>query len=621
MCGIAGQFGTTSASFSETALGALRHRGPDGSGTWKSGKTTLVHTRLAILDLSDAGRQPMTWESRTASVSQPPSPAQIYAIVFNGEIYNYRDLRDELEHKGEIFASGSDTEVLLRLLVHEGAACLPKLAGMFAFAFWDESSSSALLARDALGIKPLYYREQGGGLSFSSEAHVLSNENDRTDATALRDFFLWGSVPEPATLNEAVRQVPAGHFLEWKDGGSVLTKWHRSSWWGDERNRNGILGCKLGGDGSREGQKSKSGRSPDLNSPAALTRLELRASVQRHLVSDVPVGIFLSGGIDSTVILALTRELLGPTADIRTFSIGFDILALDESGLARRTADHFQTRHTEWSVTEEEGVAEIPAYLDAVDQPTIDGFNTWCVSKLVRREGVKVALSGLGGDEIFAGYSSFSSVPLFQQAFHGLGPFRPAAAWVLAHWDPGSPMRRMREFLLGNGTWLEAYHAQRGIFTATEADAMSFAMTGRKASPPDWDAGKMPDKAREIVSYLELTRYLRNQLLRDSDVFSMAHGLELRVPFVDATLLDSLQSIPARVRLRPGKQLLVEAIPELPDWIKNQPKKGFYFPFQDWLKQGFGSLLSEAQDVSPVPLRTWYRTWAVTAATRALRPM
>jgi asparagine synthase (glutamine-hydrolysing) len=597
MCGIAGQFGLSNTSFAERALAALKHRGPDGHGVWQGGQTTLVHTRLAILDLSEAGTQPMVFDGGSRGSAVRPagdsSDGHRQVLVFNGEIYNYLELRNELEAQGESFVGNSDTEVLLRLLVREGEACLPKLAGMFAFAFWDEAAGSALLARDPLGIKPLYYRQEDGALAFASETRVLRKEGDETDAQALRDFFLWGSVQEPATLNTAVRQLPAGHCLKWKNGILEIKQWHSVT------------------------RSNSKPRSPE--SAAVQTRDALLDSMRRHLVSDVPVGIFLSGGIDSTVILALTREVLGPDADIRTFSIGFDDPEFDESGLARRTAAHFGALHTEWRMTPEEGSAEIPAFLAAVDQPGIDGFNTWCVSKLARREGVKVVLSGLGGDEIFAGYSSFERVPQFRRAFQLLGPLRRLAAGILNRKEPATPWRRLGAFFDGGGSWLEAYHAKRGIFTADEATVLAETISGRSVPPANWMIADLPEHPREVVSRLEVTRYMRNQLLRDSDVFSMAHGLELRVPFVDARLLSQISGISTGQRLRKGKQLLLAAVPEVPEWIRNQPKRGFRFPFQQWLEEHFGGMLAEAQRVSPIPLKAWYRTWAVAAAIRGIR--
>lgn len=588
MCGIAGWFGPACLGDAEQLRRALQNRGPDGSGFWQGKLATMIHTRLSILDLSDAARQPMSW-----TATQAPG-SRTCTLVFNGEIYNFRELRSQLETEGETFSSGGDSEVLLRLLVKEGAACIPKLAGMFAFAFWDEASGEALLARDAYGIKPLYLRdEEDGGLAFASEAKVLQRAGDAVDQEALRDYFLWGSVQEPRTLHRAIHSLPAGHLLRWKGGKSAITRWHHA-------------------------EAPLPSPSRTRSEAAVIARHALEESIQRHLVSDVPVGIFLSGGIDSTVVLALARQILGNDADIRTFSIGFDDREFDESTLAKRTADHFRTSHTEWRMTAEEGAAEIPRFLDSMDQPGIDGFNTWCVSKLARREGMKVVLSGLGGDEFFGGYRSFDRVPRFRDLHRMSGPFRPALAAGLGKSSPGSPWRRLGEFLRGEASWQGAYHVQRGIFTQEEALQLTRALTGLDAGQaplngiPELLAGK------EAVGWLETTYYMRNQLLRDSDIYSMAHGLELRVPLVDDRLARTVATIPYRERLRRGKGLLLDAVPEIPEWVRQQPKRGFRFPFQRWVEGNFGDLLKRSQTASPVHLGTWYRTWAVAAARKTL---
>ncbi len=666
MCGIAGWFGKSIACDAASLIAALRHRGPDGEGLWQDpeGRAGLVHTRLAIIDLSETGAQPMGLgevvekglriadcglrNDQESVVSGPLSvvkeqgagsrerisdceirnekPTARYWIVFNGEIYNYRELREDLDRKGlgvrgeghgsevrdqqsvvrgqrsvvgtcdsalspqsspEDWQSNSDTEVLLRLLVREGKGALSKLAGMFAFAFYDSESGRALLARDAFGIKPLYYLERAGGLVFASEVKVLRPlvTETETAAAALRDTLLWGSVPEPATLTDGIRQLPAGCFLEWDGTAAKVGRWH----------------------------ELRFGAAPAPADPVAATRAALIESIQRHLVSDVPVGIFLSGGIDSTAVLALAREVLGPGADLRTFCIGFDDPAYDESSVARRTADRFGARHTEWRMTTEDGQAEIAGYLAAMDQPTIDGFNTWCVSKLARREGMKVVLSGLGGDELFAGYESFRQVPGFLRLHGLLRPLRPLVGAVLDRTPVGSRWRRLSAFMRGSGTALAAFHARRGIFTEPEAKELARLLTGRDAGPADWSLEDLPDDPADAVSFLELTRYMRNQLLRDSDIFSMAHGLELRVPFVDVRLFNSLAAIPASVRLRQGKQLLLEAVPEIPAWVRNQPKHGFSFPFEEWMQGKFGELLAAADKKTTVPLVTWYRRRALAA--------
>lgn len=585
MCGIAGWFGEVSFADAEEMKQGLQNRGPDGSGVWQGALATLIHTRLSILDLSDAAGQPMVWRAKATGLR--------YVMVFNGEIYNFRELRRHLEDQGERFHSDGDTEVLLRLLVKEGAAAIPKLAGMFAFAFWDEASGEALLARDAFGIKPLYLREDSDGLlAFASESRILKKAGDTVDHEALRDYFMWGSVQEPRTLQAAIRSLPAGHLLHWKDNKSVISRWHPV----DPPARNKKSNIEA----------------------AALTRQALEESIARHLVSDVPVGIFLSGGIDSTVVLALAKQILGREADIRTFSIGFDDPEFDESSLAKRTADHFRTSHTEWKMTPKEGAAEIRRFLLAMDQPGIDGFNTWCVSKLAHQEGMKVVLSGLGGDEFFGGYRSFERVPRFRHFHRMSGPLRATVATRLRKTAPGSPWRRLEEFLRSEGSWHGAYHVQRGIFTQAEAIQLTHALTG--VEPRSAELGNVPNhlKGREAVSWLETTYYMRNQLLRDSDIYSMAHGLELRVPLVDDRLAMTVSTIPQKLRLRRGKGLLLDAVPEIPEWIRRQPKRGFRFPFQSWVEGAFGDLLQRSQKASPVPLGTWYRMWAVAAARKSL---
>ncbi|MEO7931667.1 MAG: asparagine synthase (glutamine-hydrolyzing) [Chthoniobacterales bacterium] len=609
MCGIAGFFGSApAANFADRALRCLATRGPDGSGTWFSpaGDVGLIHTRLAILDLTEASRQPMAFCEKPAThvEDHAKSPGRFW-LIFNGEIYNFRELRRSLEAQGETFTTTGDTEVLLRLLIREGVACLPKLAGMFAFAFWNEDTETGLLVRDPLGIKPLYYSQSDDSVAFASECRVLRHGNDAIDPTALRDFFLWGSVPDPETLYQDIRQLSAGHLLRWSRKEITIECWHQITLKAPDPS---ILSYHFA--------HRKAARS-DFLLAADLTRVALEESISRHLVSDVPVGIFLSGGIDSTILLALTRQTLGPRADIRTFSIGFEDPEFDESELARRTAEHFGATHTEWMMSPEEGAAEVGPFLEAIDQPGIDGFNTWCVSKLAQREGLKVVLSGLGGDELFAGYQSFDQVPRYRTWRKALGPLRHALAAVLDLQEAGSPFRRLSAFFRGHGDWLHAYHVQRGIFTAEEAAELSTQLAGVPAKT-NWTVPLLPSDSKDVISLLEITRYMRNQLLRDSDVYSMAHGLELRVPFVDVRLIETLFSLPPKLRLRRGKQLLLDAVPEVPEWVRNQSKRGFRFPFERWMEGQFGDLLDTARDKSPVPLKLWYRTWAVAVAIKSI---
>jgi asparagine synthase (glutamine-hydrolysing) len=598
MCGIAGQFGNIDEGFAARALEGLIHRGPDSQGVWQSEAVLMVHTRLAIIDLAETGQQPMLilpdgkalhalqkssalLESQSLNRFSPRA-----CLIFNGEIYNYRELRKELLERGEVFHGDSDTEVLFRLLLRDGEAALPKLSGMFAFALWDFKKQEALLARDPIGIKPLYYRQESGQFSFASEVRILARDEDEFNVNAVRDYFLWGSFQEPDTCHAAIKELPAGCLLRGTAKNMQLKKWSKVSF------------------SSTHTKRQK---------PAAYVRERLEASVRRHLVSDVPVGIFLSGGLDSTAILALTRKILGDSAKIHTFSIGFQDIASDESARARRTAEFFGTEHSEWVITPEEGAQEIIPFLKAVDQPTIDGFNVWCVSKLAKESGIKVALSGQGGDELFAGYPSFRRVPILRNFHRWLGPMRGVVGALISSGGRRGQLGRLPDFLASGGGWLEAFHCQRGIFTPKDAFELARFFTGHNPDAANWALDELPDSDAEKVAYLETKKYLRNQLLRDSDAFSMAHGFELRVPMVDAQLLEELRDVPSKDRFQKNKKILQQAVPEIPDWVKGQSKKGFSFPFEKWMRMEFGQILNDACRDAPVKPSSWYQTWAIAA--------
>lgn len=597
MCGIAGWFGGASMQDPRSYAQALAHRGPDDHGVWQTEKAALIHTRLSIIDLSSSGHQPMVNEDGSKG------------LVFNGEIYNYNSLRGLLS--GCSFKGCSDTEVLFNLLIRYQDQALKHLAGMYAFAFWDEVKQVGILARDPFGIKPLYYRHDSTGvLYFSSEVRPLRHDNDQVCADRLRDTLLWGSVPAPGTIWKEIHQLPPGSFLVWERGEVKRSTFAKVQY--------GLVqsGITLTDDDSE-------GVPVDLNNRIAIihhTRAALHDSVKRHLVSDVPVGIFLSGGIDSTAVLALARNILGPEAKIHTFSIGFHDECYNEAPLTERTAVHFKTHHTTWKMKAEEGLQQLLPFLNALDLPTIDGFNTWCVSLFARREGMKVVLSGVGGDEFFAGYPSFQQVPIFHHLYHS--PLRKLIYCAIKNKPTGSAYQRLSAYLKSGGSWLHAYHAMRGIFTPEEAARLAKHISGHEpGSPPfaDSDEAQLQgSRPRSIVAHFEVTRYLRNQLLRDSDLFSMAHGLELRTPLVDARLSAALAFIPDRERLRQGKRLLMEALPEIPQWILRQPKRGFRFPFQEWMNGQFGNQLRQIEQNSPVPLKTWYRTWALATVLKVL---
>ena len=587
MCGVAGLLSLSPAENLSNRIqamqAALSHRGPDDSGIYISSisgdrQSALAHTRLSILDLSAAGHQPMsTTDGR-------------YTITFNGEIYNFQDLRKELVSQGEIFKSQTDTEIILKLYQKLGRECVTKLRGMFAFAIWDESEKTCFIARDPLGIKPLYYWYSHQTLVFASELRAIIASglpSVKLDLAGLYGYLTTGSVPEPHTLIADIQCLEAGNWLYWQEGN--LTK---HQYW----------------------QIDFTPEQISLVDAQAKVRQALKESIKYHFVSDVPVGIFLSGGIDSTAILALATEI--KSSQLSTYSITFSETKWNEGVLAQKVANHFGANHTEFQVDHHFAKSVLPDFLASIDQPTIDGFNTFCVSKVAHDNGMKVVLSGLGGDEIFGGYKSFQSIPKMVKWGRRLNKL-PYVSQVLAsglqHWGNTSKLKRLSDFLNNPPTFASAYKTFRGIFSHSEAIAIIQSLTksnyiydqkladceGDQMTPTDW------------VSLLELSSYMRNQLLRDSDVMSMRWGLELRVPFVDRTLLESVASIPSHIRLAQSKQLLTASIPEIPEWIVNQPKRGFSFPFASWMESDFGDYFVNLDIPQEISLDSWYRRWSL----------
>jgi len=548
---------------------AMTARGPDDAGLWVGERAALASRRLAILDLSPAGAQPMTMSSGGDGAVR---------LVMNGEIYNFRELKRQLAAAGVAFRSQSDTEVVLALYAREGEAMLSRLRGMFALAIWDgrrPGEETLLLARDPLGIKPLYYAVDGGRLRFASQVKALLAGGGipplarAVDPAGLAGFLLWGSVPEPFTLHRAVRAIPAGTFLR-VDRGRV-------------------------GEPVAYGDP---GAPPDPIDPLdPITAIE--ESVRAHLVSDVPVAVFLSAGLDSGLVAALARRHLPEPP--QTFTLRFAELvgtAADEGPLAAEVARALGTRHLERRVGREDFAALWPAALAAMDQPSIDGFNTFLVSRLAHEAGLKVVLSGLGGDELFGSYPSFRDVPAgaraARRAAHlpGLAAAWPALARSLA------PSRPKLSGLLRYGRTLPgAYFLRRALFLPEELPALigrERAAAGLAAYDPVAATsavmaalnGQATDPWR-AVHYLETALYLRNQLLRDSDWASMAHSVELRVPLVDAVLRSRLAAAGFEPARSGGKAALVRrAAPELPAALFTRPKSGFYVPVMDWLEPG-----------------------------------
>ena len=557
----------------ERGTESLAHRGPDDSGTIVLRDSAfdteigLGNRRLAILDLSPLGHQPMH-DAETGNW-----------IVYNGEIYNFRDVRDELQKAGTSFVSHSDTEVLLKAYARWGEKCLAKFRGMFAFALWDAQQHRLFIARDPMGIKPLYYAEAGSYFVFASEVRTLLGTGllrPRISAPGLINYLTFGSNYDPLTLVEGVRALPAGHTLAW-EGGSV----RESSYW-DLVDRPTVPGDSAGSFVQSEEQASKQ------------LQPILEEAVRLQLVSDVPVGVFLSGGIDSSALVSILSRS-GVTAS--TFSIVFREADFSEAQYSRAVAAKFHTDHHEIEVSQSGVLAAIPDALGAMDLPTIDGINTFFVSRETRRAGVKVALSGLGGDEVFAGYSSFRTVPRMERFArfwkHLPNVVRgPVASAFGALSSANDQNRKLASLARDNGRLLHPYFLSRMLFTPGQRDLLfpgAEASVAELAAESQRDCLKraMPLDAVNRISYLESRCYMLNTLLRDADSMSMSQGLEVRVPLIDHQLAKAVLSLPGAWKLNgTPKKLLVDALAgSLPEDIVRRPKRGFTLPFEHWMRQ------------------------------------
>ncbi len=585
MCGIAGilttnQYQERLHKIAQNMQISLRHRGPDDAGIYinEQKQAALAHTRLSILDLSSAGHQPMsTVDGR-------------YWITFNGEIYNYREIRRNLIAQGEQFVSQTDTEVILVLYKNLGSDCLKYLRGMFAFAIWDSLEKTCFLARDPLGIKPLYYWQAGSTLVFASELKAILASglpSISLSVEGLYEYLLSGSVPEPRTLIEQVYCLRAGHSLLWQEG-----KISSKQYWNIDFTPK------------------------PMSEAEAIDRVRsaMIDSVQSHFISDVPVGVFLSGGIDSTSVVALARQT--QMGSLKTYSITFEESEWNEGEIAKKAAEHFETVHTEYKITASIGKALFPQFLEAIDQPSIDGFNTFCVSQLAHNDGTKVVLSGLGGDELFGGYGSFQKVPQMVRLgkkLKRLYPFNVAVGTALEKWGRSPKIKRSGDYLQQAPLAMNAYRSFRGIFSHQEVCQIiqTYIPDSRLPQRQSFDCINYFPSLEDEVSYLEMSCYMRNQLLKDSDVMSMASGLELRVPFVDRVVFETITPIPANLRLIRNKNLLIQAIPELPTWVFNRPKRGFYFPLQEWLQGDWHECIQKVPSFTGICLGNWYRRWSL----------
>jgi asparagine synthase (glutamine-hydrolysing) len=579
MCGIAGVLGTWPAARADAIasrmIAALAHRGPDGSGrqviaAGRDRQLALAHARLSILDLSEAAAQPMRHDE-TGSV-----------LIYNGEIYNYRDLRVDLERLGHRFRSTGDTEVLLCALVTWGAAALPRLNGMYAFAYWDGRRQQLMLGRDPLGIKPLLVSRTAGGLVFASELRALWKSgvvDTRVSPGAVRSFLTYGAVIEPETTLGSVVAVPPGRVITATPDGRVEVP--ADVWTLDQ-----VLGV-------HHGPVAATPRPP---TPDAAVEGALEAAVRRHLVSDARLGVLLSGGIDSPLLAALADRAPGHTPEFIT--VGFEGIPSSDVEFSRAIASHLRGTHTVLQLSGRELSLQVPAAIAAMDQPTVDGINTFVVSSAAARAGVRVLLSGLGGDELFGGYTTFRRAPLLAR----FGALAASVAPVLAvldrrrrrQWSKVASARRIR-------ACREAYLLQRAIHWGGAHPVLP-AVHG----PPD-DFQMPPETWQRLgaaarwddfhqVSYLELSFYMRNQLLRDADIFSSAVAVEMRVPYLDLEVVTAAWQVSGRDQLAGGRgkailrQLLERLMPAV---SHRRPKCGFTFPWDEWLRGPLKSLVGD----------------------------
>ena len=579
MCGICGIGGDYDPAALDRMVGLLRHRGPEGAGThWdQEAEVGLGHTRLAIIDLTEAAREPMTNENETLW------------LVFNGEIYNFRELRRQLEAKGHAFTSQCDAEVIVHLYEDEGPDCVKRLNGMFAFAIWDRGARRLFLARDPMGIKPLYYMQDGSRFYFASEPRPIgrvTGADDSVDPHALALYLTFLYVPGPYTIYPGIKKLPQGHALLWEDGDVQLRRYWRPQ------------PTELPGEPGELAQE---------------VRGRLFEAVRRQMVSDVPLGAFLSGGIDSSAVVAAMAEHLD--TPVKTFSIGFEGVdaSYDERPKARRVAELFDTEHREFLVRPDI-LDLLPKVVWSSGEPFADSSSllTYLICGQTRREAT-VALTGIGGDELFHGYPRYLGLGMHDVYQRLPRPLRRLAASLAALSLPDRPtgrnrLGRLRRFLeAGSLSGAEAYLDWISFLPAAPTagifqDAFSERLAGYDPYSLHLERlEEFPDEGIvERAFLLDLTTYLPDDLLFLADRMSMAHALELRVPYCDPDLVELSLSLSARQKGPRGqlKGLLKAALRGvLPDDILQQPKQGFMAPMSHWLRSDLrplcAALLSE----------------------------
>ena len=595
MCGLFALIGAADATLGRRVADCLQHRGPDDSGVWASDRgapVTMASTRLSIIDLSPAGHMPML------------SADGRMVIVYNGEIYNFRELRAELEGRGEYVQSQGDTEVLLAAYRCWGTQCVQRLRGMFAFAIWDMDKQQLFAARDRLGIKPLYWTERARGLAIASELKGLLASGlvpRELDLQALHHYLAFYCVPPPHTMLAGVQALLPGHSLTWQAGRvSVQQYWDLPT--------------------------PHSHRQPaDYEEARRELRRLLEESIRLHMIADVPVVAFLSGGTDSSAVVALMTRISG--ARLKTFSVGFraEGRQIDERSFARQVAARYDTDHAEVVVDGGQVAAQLAQFVRFMDQPTGDGLNTFLVSQAAAQH-VKAALSGLGGDELFAGYSQFRYL---QQAEVLARWWQHTPRWLQAVARSGSQLVAAaagRPAIAEVPTWLSGDFLSRYLRTRTlfNEDHKLRLYAGKLRHSADVagssDALTAYCDANETnviskVTRLELKGYLAQMLLRDTDAMSMAHSLEVRVPLIDHQLVEFAVGLPAELKMRGGrpKAILADALADvLPRAVLARRKQGFEIPLGSWLRNELRTVLEDTLAPATVTRRGLFDVQRVT---------
>ncbi|MGA7622672.1 MAG: asparagine synthase (glutamine-hydrolyzing) [Candidatus Acidiferrales bacterium] len=573
MCGIAGiasrELNPDHRSAAQKMAAAIRHRGPDAFAMQELGSCVLANTRLAIVDLSERGSMPMPNEDSTVW------------ITYNGECYNAGELRPELVSRGHKFRSATDTEVILHLYEQYGDRCVAKLRGMFAFAIWDTRAEKLLLARDRLGIKPLYYCEAAGRVIFASELKALLACGlipHKLDPPGIRAFLQLGHVPAPWTAIQNVKPLAPGHIGIWQKG-----EWRTECYWALPS--------------STEEHENKS-----ADDVASELRGLLLESSRQQLMSDVPIALFLSGGVDSAVLGSLMQNA---GADrITALTIGFEEKSFDESASSQRTAELLGISRQVIRLP----VAEMAASLDhvfwAMDQPTVDGLNAYWISRAAAGAGFKVALSGQGGDELFGGYQSIAWFDRFSHLAGFLRPFPHGAGCVIFDHAKFPYRWRKLSYLVGaDDPFVASQLAVRVLFPETDVRALLNPELAAKngtfeaaAHIQQWARQTAGQGLRERLAFLDFPAHLEARLLRDGDAMSMAHSLEVRPVMLDHAVVEYVLRLPMSLRLE-KKKLLLDAMqgilpPELIADLSNRPKRTFTFPFTQWLGKDLRETIS-----------------------------